>query len=435
MAEGDTKAAELFELIGPPFGPENQEGITTFQSVDHALIPLEREAAITEAIDQALALDRTDKDFGTNLHRYFDAYLGTLSPQEQALFEQRLALRFLDECKWSLAAVPSAANLLAEPLDQGLLKASDLTLRKGSNLIYVLGNIADILKSGQALGDIARNVAHDQGTITNLANFFSLLANGNDKQKALAESELRLRLDLAKELLQAIYAANSCIVSGQFNLADVDVPACLEPILIRILNRADNNYTFRINQGAQTGFITLDLTGMPDEIIADEAALTVILFNLLKNAVDKSDKQGMPILIKGRELNGNCLEISVRDFGNPIDIKKLRTRLTKTAREGQQAGRLLSRLETCLLDPHLSPLVPESAMTNALFSRTLSLSASGEGTGLSIVKSLVHGLNGDVRINNHPDGGVEVLITLPNTREKDPIARSQMVNAALLENL
>ena len=95
---------------------------------------------------------------------------------------------------------------------------------------------------------------------------------------------------------------------------------------------------------------------------------------------------------------------------------------------------MLSPFEKTLVDPAWTPYIPEAALTRHLFSRGTSLRGSS-GIGLAIAKTIVDGHDGDIRITNHPEGGTEVKILLPNTEDTDRVARYQLVHKALLNRL
>lgn len=437
----DQAITRLAALLGPPFGPPNTEGLTVFPSEELDTLSPERLAELDAIVDRAISLDTTDSKFGANLIELFLASLKDLAPEERAVFERKFVLRVLFECKACISQAPSFKELDEAKMEEGLLLKLEQSIRGADALMKILQNLSDLLshKRESPLADIAKNVIHDQGSVSSLINWGQLYMIGvtrdDESKRSLAISELRTRLDLGKELLQKIYDANIAIVTGSFNLQTTSIPDCLEPVWVRVLNRNGNHYQHRIGQHPEKDYVTLDLNSMPEEIITDEAAIAIVLFNLLKNAVQKGS-DGTAILIQGREVNGDCLELLVRDLGQRVDIKRLRSSVMKAARAKQQNGQELRQVEASLLDPHWNAYVPESALMGELFSRSISFSHEGdEGSGLAIVKALVQGLNGDVRIVNHLEGGVELRITLPNTKERNPIKRVQMVNAALFANL
>ena len=71
------------------------------------------------------------------------------------------------------------------------------------------------------------------------------------------------------------------------------------------------------------------------------------------------------------------------------------------------------------------PGIPESELETVFepfyrLERSRSRETGGTGLGLSIARNIARAHGGDVRLRNHPDGGLEAILTLPWTRETRP---------------
>ena len=114
-------------------------------------------------------------------------------------------------------------------------------------------------------------------------------------------------------------------------------------------------------------------------VYADAEAVHQILTNLLENAI-KYTPDGGTVTVGGRQIEGNQVEIFVRDTGMGIPQEDL--------------ARLFERFYRV-----------DKARSKAL---------GGTGLGLAIVKHLTHSQGGDVRVESVLDKGSTFFFTLPN---------------------
>jgi signal transduction histidine kinase len=106
----------------------------------------------------------------------------------------------------------------------------------------------------------------------------------------------------------------------------------------------------------------------------DESQIEQLLINLLKNAQQASIEQAteQPIEVNVESKQGH-LRITVRDFGTGMPVEVL-----------QKA-----------------------------FLPYYSTKADGSGIGLSICREISDGHQGQITLNNHPQGGLQVEVNLP----------------------
>jgi signal transduction histidine kinase len=116
-----------------------------------------------------------------------------------------------------------------------------------------------------------------------------------------------------------------------------------------------------------------------DEVLifsGDESQIEQLLINLLKNAQQAcSDQRIMQPIEVSVESQQGQLRITVRDFGTgmPVDI------------------------------------LPKA------FLPYYSTKADGSGIGLSICREISDGHQGQITLNNHPEGGLQVEVRLPHS--------------------
>ncbi len=128
--------------------------------------------------------------------------------------------------------------------------------------------------------------------------------------------------------------------------------------------------------------VTLE-NAVPDELVAraDPARLRQVLSNLIDNAI----KYGRPagrVTIRGRELDGERIELSVRDdgLGIPMEAKE----------------RVFERFYRV--------------------DKARSREQGGTGLGLAIVKNVMQAHGGEVRVESAPGAGTTFFLTLPSMK-------------------
>ena len=129
--------------------------------------------------------------------------------------------------------------------------------------------------------------------------------------------------------------------------------------------------------------VTLE-NAVPDELIAraDPARLRQVLSNLIDNAIKYGRPEGR-VVVGGRQLDENRVELSVRDDGQGIPME---------AKE-----RVFERFYRV--------------------DKAHSREQGGTGLGLAIVKNVMQAHGGEVRVESTPGAGTAFFLTLPMMRE------------------
>jgi two-component system sensor histidine kinase AtoS len=137
---------------------------------------------------------------------------------------------------------------------------------------------------------------------------------------------------------------------------------------------------------SNTAFFELDLAATPFMVGCD-TAIRQIIYNLILNALQATKYKGQIYIstkdIEKKQLNGSCIELSIKDNGPGIDSKLLET----------------------------------------LFEPFVTSKNEGTGLGLSIVKQLVLQHMGIIEASNNCDGvdsnetGATFTITFPRRRD------------------
>lgn len=119
-----------------------------------------------------------------------------------------------------------------------------------------------------------------------------------------------------------------------------------------------------------------------EEITSDKKILLLIVDNIISNAL-KYSEESTKIEINYKSFNSNQISISINDEGIGIDKEDL----------------------SLIFEP---------------FNRARNVgSVSGSGLGLSIVKSMVELLNGEVHIESELNKGTNITITIPDAKDKN----------------
>ena len=159
--------------------------------------------------------------------------------------------------------------------------------------------------------------------------------------------------------------------------------------------------------------VELTITGRDTELdkrVIEEVADPLI--HLIRNAIDhgietpdERTRQGKPpagtVLISA-EQHGNRILVTVRDDGRGIDAADLRT---AAVRKGFGTAEELGRWTT----ERLFDLIFEPGFST----RTQATDVSGRGVGMDVVRVVVDGLNGAVRLESEPGKGTTIVLDLP----------------------
>jgi signal transduction histidine kinase len=222
--------------------------------------------------------------------------------------------------------------------------------------------------------------------LTNIIGFSELLSNPRT-------GELNSK---QREYLSDISASSTTLLSiidDILDLATMDAGALelkLGPVNIRAVI---DSAILGVRERAMRARLTIDIRTSDDDIplIADEARVRQVLYNLLSNAVGFSNTGGTVRLDVWRE--GGMVALAVEDGG--VGIPK------------EQQARVFERFE----------------------SRALGSRHRGAGLGLSVVKSLVELHHGNMSLESEPGRGTRVTVRFPEDPTK-PKPDSPAVPAA-----
>ncbi len=258
-----------------------------------------------------------------------------------------------------------AGNQRALLINSAPISASGTT----NSAIVVFQDITEIRDADRLKDDFLSLVSHELRTpLTTIHGGSQILLRGGGK----------LDSETTRELLNDIHqesARLATLIQNMVQLAHIRagrVSLDLEPVLLRgIINRAVDRFRA---EGLGARFeIRVD----PDAIaLADADRVDEMLTNVLQNAI-KYAPGATPIEISAR-VRESVVELAVRDHGPGVPDHEMPLLFERFER-GSQAG-----------------------------SQT-----PGMGLGLYIVRMLVESQGGSVRLESPPDGGTEVIMTLP----------------------
>ena len=159
--------------------------------------------------------------------------------------------------------------------------------------------------------------------------------------------------------------------------------------------------------------VDLTITGRDTELdkrVIEEVADPLI--HLIRNAIDhgietpdERTRQGKPAagtVLIAAEQHGNRILVTVRDDGRGIDAADLRAAaVRKGFGTAEELGRWTNeRLFDLIFEPGFS-------------TRAQATDVSGRGVGMDVVRVVVDGLNGAVRVESEPGKGTTVVLDLP----------------------
>jgi signal transduction histidine kinase len=206
--------------------------------------------------------------------------------------------------------------------------------------------------------------------LTNIIGFSDLLSNPHIGVLNEKQAEYLGDISASSKTLLAIIddiLTLATMDAGTMELKQsvIDVPAVIDAAILGV------------REAAQRARLSVHIAVADDatHLVADEARLRQILYNLLSNAVGFS-KPGGKIGITARR-DGGTIEFAIADNG--IGIPK------------DEQARVFDRFE----------------------SRTMGSGHRGAGLGLSIVKSLVELHGGSVSLDSEPGRGTRVTVRLP----------------------
>ena len=279
------------------------------------------------------------------------------------------------------------------PLPDGgtLVTFADVTATKHYERALVERNealeAADRLKS-QFIGHVSYEL---RTPLTNIIGFSELLS-------APIAGELNPK---QREYLGDIQSSSTTLLSiidDILDLATIDAGSLDLKIAPVKVEDVINGAIMGVRERAMRQKLTIDIATTDDdmELLADEARIRQVLYNLLSNAVGFSDPGGLVRISVWREQG--MMAFAVEDDG--VGIAK------------EDHGRVFDRFE----------------------SRSTPGKHRGAGLGLSIVKSLVELHNGDMRLESEPGAGTRVTVRFPERGVADGKAAAVEVQTERVES-
>lgn len=250
--------------------------------------------------------------------------------------------------------------------------------REGTILVF--HDLTRLKQLERTREEFVANVSHELRTpLSLIKGYVETLLDGARNNPDVAEHFLRIiarnaeRLDLLIQDLLTISALESGRV--QLNLQPVELRDITEKVFADLRTRAGSRNVQLKNE-------------LPDLIAnADENRLEQVLANLVDNAI-KYGRQYGSVLVSGKSLDGDKIEIFVQDDGPGIPAESL--------------DRVFERFYRV--------------------DKARSREQGGTGLGLSIVKHIVQNHGGEVWAKSEPGKGTTFFFTLPAFAEKTALA-------------
>ncbi|MDP2914939.1 MAG: HAMP domain-containing sensor histidine kinase [Candidatus Aminicenantes bacterium] len=242
----------------------------------------------------------------------------------------------------------------------------------GFGLILSVRAVSHELELAKMKSDFVSTVSHEfKSPLTSIRQLAEMLQAG----RVPSEDRRRHYYDVLVEQSERLTLLIDNILSlakiedgrRRFEFKSVEIKALLKEAIAPISDRVRHE-----------GFtIEMETDGVPHVIMADGAALSQALTNLIDNAV-KYSGDSRRILLRS-SVQGPNLIISVKDFGQGIHKDDLNKVFDRFYRGG---------------DP-------------------LTRSVKGSGLGLALVKEIVNAHRGEVRVESEPGAGSTFSIMLP----------------------
>jgi two-component system phosphate regulon sensor histidine kinase PhoR len=250
--------------------------------------------------------------------------------------------------------------------------------REGTILVF--HDLTRLRQLERTREEFVANVSHELRTpLSLIKGYVETLLDGARNNPDVAEHFLRIiarnaeRLDLLIQDLLTISALESGRV--QLNLQPVGLRAITEKVFVDLRTRAGSRNVQLKNE-------------LPDLIAnADESRLEQVLANLVDNAI-KYGRQNGSVIVGGKSLDGDKVEIFVQDDGPGIPAESL--------------DRVFERFYRV--------------------DKARSREQGGTGLGLSIVKHIVQNHGGEVWAKSEQGKGATFFFTLPVFAEKAALA-------------
>lgn len=266
----------------------------------------------------------------------------------------------------------SVIDFAALPLPDGgtLVSFADVTVSKRYERALVERNEA-LVAADRLKSQFISHVSYELRTpLTNIIGFSELLES--PRTGALNDKQREYLNDVGASSRQLL-----SIIDDILDLANIDAGALELKVAPMQLGAIVEGAVLAVRDRANRARLKLDVTVTPDigTILADEARVRQILYNLLSNAIGFSSSGGRVSL--NCERRQGMIEIKVTDQGVGI------------------------------------PLGQQRAVLERFVSRSQGSKHRGAGLGLPVAKSLVELHGGSLRLDSEPGVGTTVTVLLP----------------------
>ncbi len=243
------------------------------------------------------------------------------------------------------------------------LKGRDEISALGADFNLMAERLNDLLQSQRQL---VRDVSHElRSPLARLRVALELAERAEDRKKALGRIEKEAD-ELERLITELLSLAR--LESGQAGLERHPLP--LDELLAKVVTDADFEARAR-DRG-------VDLTACdPVSVVGDPVLLRAAVENLVRNAI-RHTPAGTTVEVSLSHLDREC-EVRVRDHGSGVAEDQLSAIFDPFTRTGEARER----------------------------------DSGGFGLGLAIARRAMQAHGGDARARNHPDGGLEVVLSLP----------------------
>ena len=226
-----------------------------------------------------------------------------------------------------------------------------------------------VKESQMQLRHFVADVSHQLRTpLTSIQGFAQAILDGTAKDDEAREKAARVIDDESKRMIKQV---NELLELSRMQSGQLDIS--LEPVDIKeLLLHCQEVFSLRAEE---TGVRLITDIEPLVPVSGDEDRLEQVFSNLLDNALKNTPRQG-EIVIRGRNIDNNAVELMISDSGPGIPPEQL-------------------------------PYV---------FERFYQASGlrTGFGLGLAIVREIIIRHDGEIRVKSEPGEGTQFIITLPS---------------------
>ncbi len=363
------------------FNQLSQNLTDSYQGLEEQVEKLHQElaAARTERVKALIEKEKLAARLQTILSA-LPAAIIILDIQKRVIDCNLLAIDFLGEPLlgqlWVDIAARSLVSVLDNPLERQLLNGlrvsmTQSTLQESQEQVIVLSDVSEMnalqetinqQKHLSAMGEMVASMAHQVRTPLSTA---ILYASQLSNPELTAEKRQRFSGKILERLHYLEHQVNDMLVfakEGHLAMEGFSLQALLDTVRMTMLEHLrDGRIQFSINNQCPVDFMR-----------GNEHALQGVIMNLLMNALEAIQEQGVLILTV-QQKDEQAIEIKIKDSGKGIDTAHLQR----------------------IFEPFFTTRV------------------NGTGLGLAVVDSVVKAHNGKVQCVSKVGVGTEFKIILP----------------------